>query len=574
MQERLERAGVRPLYNVVDITNYVLLEMGQPLHAFDLAKLAGPEIRVRRAREGELLRTLDGKDRTLSTENLVIADRDRPVALAGVMGGEQSEVTESTKDVLLESAYFDPYRVQVTANSLTLMTEASRRFGRGVDPNLPPVAAARAAGLLEDIAGGTVELPASESAVRRFEKRLVTVRPEKVSALLGVGIPTSEMVRSLESLGFEVSGEEPLEVLAPTHRGDIAEPVDIIEEIGRAYGYERLPDAPISTGMHGPEENPEWDFQQLVRESMVGLGFTEALTPTLGDPQKLTLTWELTHDDDEGPPSFVELINPPSPRAKALRTDLAAGLLDVVARHLNHGAASTRVFEIGRVFRSSGSDDEPRPLERLQLAFAVSGTVDPRSWEEERDYDFYDAKGYAEALLARLGVDIPGLEIYSSPAWKSGEAAELRASSRVGWVGCFAPKRAHAWKLERPVLLFLAALDDIRAASRKAGRFTVFSRFPGVKRDLAFFVPDAATHAEIVTRMHKAAGKLLDSVRLFDVYRGRGVPEGQKSLAYSLVFSDPERTLQESEIESLQEQIVRALAKHLGATLRERPTRG
>lgn len=575
LAERLERAGIRPLYNVVDVTNYVLVELGQPLHAFDLARLAGPEIRVRRAAAGETLTTLDGKRRELSAEYLVIADRERAVALAGVMGGSDSEVTDATRDILLEAAYFDPYRVQVAANALGLMTEASRRFGRGSDPNLPPVATARALELLREVAGGTPELPVSEAAARTFAPLVLRLDPQRARALLGAEIPAAEMRRSLDALGLAARGEEPIEVTVPTRRRDIAEPVDLIEEVGRSYGLENLPDVPAAAGVSDAVLTPEQEFERRVRETLVGFGFTEVLTPSLGDPKRLALTWDLTHGPEAGPPRFVALANPPAPEAGVLRSDLAAGLLTVVAHHLRHGAPGTRVFEVGRVFApSAGAAAGAFPEETVQVGFAVAGLADPHSWEHEREVDFFDAKGLAEAFLGRLGVDGPEVRAHASPAWKSGEAAELRASLRAGWVGRVEPRRARAWKLDRPVYLFLAALDALAAAARRGGHFAAFSRLPAVKRDLAFFVPVRVPHAEVAARMRAAAGDLLQSVRLFDVYDGQGVPPEHRSLAYTLLFAHPERTLLESEVEAAQAAIVRALGESCGAVLRERPTKG
>jgi phenylalanyl-tRNA synthetase beta chain len=581
LAERLERAGVRPLNNVVDVTNYVLLELGQPLHAFDLARLAGPEIRVRRAHAGERLRTLDGKERILSGEHLVIADRERAVALAGLMGGADSEVTDATRDLLLESAYFQPFRVQVAANGLGLMTEASRRFGRGLDPNLPPAAAARALALLSELAGGTPELPAGEAATARFEPLTLSLDPRRARALLGAEISSEDMKTHLGRLGFAArtagaGGDAALEVTVPTRRRDIGEAVDLVEEIGRSFGLENLPDVPAGAGASGAEITPEQDFLRRVRETLVGFGFTEVLTPTLADPRRLALTWDLAHDRDDGDPRFAALANPPAPEAGVLRSDLAAGLLTVVAHHLRHGAPGTRVFEVGRTFTPRSDPPAPGefPEESVQVAFAVAGLADPESWEGEREVDFFDAKGLAESFLARLGVDTPETRAYSASAWKPGEVAELRAPARVGWIGRVEPRRARAWKLDRPVYLFLASLDALARAARRTGPFAAFSRFPAVKRDLAFFVPSHVPHAVVEAKMRAAAGDLLQSACLFDVYRGQGVATDRKSLAYTLLFAHPERTLLESEVEAAQAEIVRMLAAEVGAVLRERPTKG
>jgi phenylalanyl-tRNA synthetase beta chain len=310
-----------------------------------------------------------------------------------------------------------------------------------------------------------------------------------------------------------------------------------------------------------------------VREGLVGLGFAEALTPSLCDPRKLALTWELAAGPLAGAPGLVSVGNPPAPEASALRSDLAAGLLGVVAHHLRHGATGTRVFEIGRVFAPAAAAGEP-PREEVQIAFAVAGLADPGSWEGEREVDFHDAKGLAEALLERLGVDAPAFHAYAAPAWKAGEAAEVRAPHGVGRIGRVEPRRARAWKLDRPVYVFLAPLAALAGAARGARPFAAFSRFPAVKRDLAFFVPARFPQSAVEARVRAAAGEYLQSVRLFDVYEGAGVPADHRSLAYALLFAHPERTLQESEIEAAQAAIVRALGESFGAVLRERPAKG
>ncbi len=569
LRERLERAGVRSVHNVADVTNYVLLELGQPLHAFDLRTLAGPEIRVRRARAGEAMRTLDGRTRALGPENLVIADAERAVALAGVMGGAHTEVTEETRDLLLESAYFEPYRIQVTANGFTLRTEASRRFGRGVDPNLCLVAARRAAELLAELAGGRPEWPVTDRAARRFAPRRLTLAPEHTNALLGSRLEPRTMADSLRALGFAVEREEPLEVVVPTFRQDVLEPVDLIEEIGRAFGFENLPEAPTASGTSRLGTDPAWTFRQRAREILVGLGFSEILTPTLSAPRKLERTWSLARD---GEPRLARLANPPSPDASALRSDLVAGLLEVAAHHWHHGARATRLFEVGVVFDEVGG--EPPTREEQQLAFLIAGPAEPAAWSGERECDFHDAKGLAEALLARLGVDSPTTHAYSAPGWKSGETAELRSPSPVGRVGRLHPSLARAWKLDRPLYAYVVSLAALSEAARGIERFRDFSRLPSVTRDLAFFLPARVPNADVEATIRGAGGELLSGLRLFDVYEGRGVPAGHRSLAYALAFSHAERTLQEAEIQVLQDGIVRALAERFGAVLRERPAPG
>ncbi len=575
LAERIERAGMRPINNVVDITNYVMLEMGHPLHAFDLATLDGPEIVVRRARPGEPMTTLDGRARRLSSEHLVIADRSQPTVIAGVLGAAFVEVGEKTTDLLLEAAIFDPVRVQRVVSDQSIMSEAARRYGRGVDPALSPAAMGRAIALLEELAGGRLEGPATDVRARGVEPLDLELRPAHVARLLGAKPGRERLKNDLKWLGFRVSDpveggnghdDVPLVVGVPTRRRDVTTTVDLIEEAGRAFGYDRLPDVPLVTGGSVGTRTPERRLRHDVRQAWIGLGFTECLTPSLANPETLAKTWPLFH---AGEPRFVTLRNPAGPETSTLRTDLVAGLLSVVAHNLRHGAEGLRIFEVGRIFlaRSGGElPDEPWHVVAL-----VTGQRFAAAWDSgQAPVDFFEAKGLFEAFLERLGVDSPDWAPYSPRGWKSGEAAELRTKVRVACAGRLNPRLARAFDVEVPLYAFVADLGALERHRRGSDRFVPYARLPGVKRDLAFFLSEDVPHARVEALLRKSGGPLLAELRLFDVYTGKGVPAGQKSLAYSLTFQAADRTLAESEVEAVQKNIVDALVAETGATLRDR----
>ncbi len=577
--ERLERAGMRAVNNVVDATNYVMLEMGHPLHAFDLATLDGATIVVRRARAGETMTTLDGKARTLGAEHLMIADATRSTCIAGVMGAQEVEVSEATTDLLLEAAWFDPVRVQRAVSDHGIMSEAARRYGRGVDPNLAPAAMARALTLFAELAGGTPDGPATDVRGRRFDPVELELRPSRVTRLLGVRIGRDRLVKDLGALGFavvdpapglgEAQDDIPLLVTVPTRRRDVTRPVDLVEEAARAFGYDNLPDVPLATGGSVGTRPPERRLKETVRDAFVGLGFRECLTPTLDDPTRLALTWPLLPRGAAGEtPAFVTVQNAAGPETSALRSDLVSGLVRVAAHNLRHGATGLRLFEIGRVFA-------PRlgailPEERTQVAALVTGPRYGEAWDQPQAADFADAKGLWEAFLVHLEVDSLDWRPYASRGWKSGESAELRAKVHVACAGRLGPRLARQLEIEPPTYLFVADFEGLMRARKPRTRFAPFTRLPGVTRDLAFFLPVDVPHATVVSIVRKAGAPLLSDLRLFDVYEGKGVPDGKKSLAYTMTFQAAERTLTEADIETVQRGIVDALATQVGAVLRDR----
>lgn len=571
---RLEAMGQRSINNVVDLTNLVLFEFGQPLHAFDLDRLAGPAIVVRRAKPGETIVTLDGRPHELNPEVLVIADRDRPVALAGIMGGADSEVGGSTTSLLLECASFQPQRVRRGARSLGLATEASKRYERGVDPGVGPAAAARFLSLLLELCPGAA-LGHSRQLRTAPTQRELRLRASRCSRLVGLPFPDDRCRELLESLEFGVRrGADDLIVTVPTWRPDVTLEDDLVEEVARANGYDRIPEAPPETGGTFARRSPRERAVRRAREAMQSLGFDEAWSGSLVSESEALACRALL--GDEAP--LVRLQNPLSRESEVLRPNLVPGLLRSLAHNLKQGAGGVRLYEVGAGFLDRGGR---LPEERLMVAAIAAGprwrhAHDPRPAGPEHAYDpgapfdFFDAKGLWEAWFGEMRVDSPEWRAYSAAGWKPGASAEVAvAASRIAWAGTLGQSLLRAWEIEASVQLFVALLDPLVEGLSQPARARVPGRFPPVRRDLAFFVPRVVTHAQVHRCLAGAAGETLSSLELFDVYEGPGTPPGMKSLAFALQFASPGRTLAEAEVLELQSRMVAAVARECGGQLRE-----
>lgn len=550
MQRRLLACGMRPISGPVDVTNYVLLERGHPQHAFDLAKLRGRAIVVRRPRRGErTITTLDGVERALERDDLLICDAEGPVAVGGIMGGADSEVGEGTTEVLLEAAYFDPKRILRTARRLGLRTEASVRFERGADPEAVPSAASRAAALIAEIGGGTVAQGAIDVYPKPIKPKPIRLRVARANAVLGITQIPAEMASALTALGCRVESQTrtALRVVPPTFRPDLRIEPDLIEEVARLYSYNRIPLTLPASGRLGGLTD-EQSLRRLVRRILLGSGLSEAQTlsmlpPSL--PDRLGLAsghpWRDT----------LVLENPLSEEESVLRSSLIPGLLLAASKNLARRNTTVSLFEIGNTFAPS---DGELPIERLRVAWLQTGPV-PTSWHRpHRDFDFFDAKGVLARVAEGLGVaqglgDGVGFEHAESEPMHPGRSGRvLLDGEEIGVVGELHPRAARALDLPSRVALGEVRLAPLLAAVRTAAPGAL-ARFPAVTRDLALLVPASTPAAEVETLIRRAGGELLEAVEVFDLYPGEefGQP-GKVSLAFSLSFRHPERTQTDAEV--------------------------
>lgn len=565
---RLAAAGFRSINNVVDATNYVLREYGQPIHAFDATRIGGGEIRVRRARAGERLTLLDGRDVALHDGVQVIADRDLPMALAGIMGGRESGVTAATTSVVLESACFDARLTRSAAASLGVETDASIRFGQGVDPEAVAPALDATARLLADVAGGSVAAAIVDEWPGRREPRTIRLRIGRMADLLGMAIEPAAATRALASLAIEQEGawsregtDEGGTFRVPSFRHDLEIEEDLIEETARVIGYDAIPTALLPTAFAPAAEPAETTLIRRVVETAAGLGFHEALTHVLvGEIPEEAREGIADHD-------VWTIQNPKSRELKHLRASLLPDLLECAARNLHVGIADVRLVEAGKVFRAT-----PAPLgsERLEAALVLAGA--PDAWDRpgaDRDR-FLELKGSLEGLFEALGIDGWRTDSYHEACWNRGSGVVFGAAAgTLGRMGEVAPSLARPLGLTQPAWAAVIDLAVVSAAAPTGRRYRDVPRYPASKRDLAVIARPDVTHEDLLATIRAAGRPLLDSVRLFDVYAFReGEHAGRRSLAYALEFRSAERTLTDREVEESFAAIVRALRTERGATLR------
>jgi len=570
--ERLQACGVRPVNNVVDVTNCVMFELGQPLHAFDMDTLAKRDGRtmvgVRAARPGETLTTLDGAARALDEDTLCITDANGVVALAGVMGGEATEVREATTTVLLESACFQTSSISRTSRRLGLISEASLRMERGVDPNLAARASDRAAALIAEVAGGAVDMGIVDVYPGRREPIVLPLRPARVNAVLGAEVPRDDIVDILSRLGLDVrSNGDDLSATVPTFRPDLDREIDLVEEVVRVWGMGRVPSTlPGGRERVGSRSVPQ-QATAGIGDALRGAGLHEHIGWTLSDPADVRrLGWTLGPDE-----LLVELINPMAEDQSVLRWTLLNGLLRTVARNQRRGVPNVRLYEIGTVFRTA--DGRKQPKERGMVAGALAGSWEASAWNQPATaLDFFDGKGVLETLFDALHVAKWRLRAADHSWLQSGRSADiLLGSDVVGWIGEVAPSVLDAFESAGPVTVFemaLPALQKAAVAAQVARSYRDIPRYPAVELDLALVVDESVTAERVQQAMKSAGGQLLESVRLFDVYRGPGVPEGRKSLAFALAFRSPDRTLTADEIQPLHDKVVSKATAAVGGELR------
>lgn len=559
MTEKLRRAGLRSISPVVDVTNFVLIELGQPMHAFDKAKLEGG-IEVRMAHAGESLELLDGQVVMLRPDTLVIADSKKPLAMAGIMGGQGSSVSTETRDIFLESAFFDPLAAAGKARSYGLHTDSSHRFERGVDFRLQADAIERATALIMDVCGGEAgPLTVAQSLPHQPKRAPITLRAERISKLLGFAMPAAEVDDILSRLGMTVVAQDGgWQVTPPSWRFDISIEVDLIEELARIHGYNNLPvTAPRADVRLAPQSETAVSEARLKR-LLVDLGYQEAITMSFVEPGLLAKL------DPASTP--LALANPLSADLSVMRTTLWAGLLKAVLHNQNRQQPRVRLFETG--LRFVPAKDGLRQ-ERM-LAGVVSGTVNVELWSHiKKDIDFFDIKGNIERVVALLGAsDRVGYKSSAHPALHPGQTAELEMNGQsVGWVGALHPNLLADLGLAGPVYLFEICLEQLGEGRLPA--FAELSRFPEVRRDIAVLCGRDVLAADILASVREVAGTELRDCRLFDVYEGQGVASGQRSLAIGMIWQHPERTLQEDEVQARVDAVVDRLKTRFGVSLRD-----
>jgi phenylalanyl-tRNA synthetase beta chain len=565
LRNALEKVGIRSISNVVDVTNYVMLEIGQPLHAFDyhLLDAAGgkPAIVVRCAAEGEKFTTLDGKQHTLTSQMLLIADRAKAIALAGVMGGQNTEINEKTVDVLIESAYFKPQNIRATSKKLDLRTESSYRFERGADIEASDWGSRRAAQLILQTAGGQLAEGVVDAYPKRFESKPIKLRHAKTDALLGVKVPVDESIRYLQQLGLKVAEEshESCAISVPSFRVDLKREVDLIEEVARLYGVNRIP-ATAPRGAIGVNTyDPVHDTINDARQIMTGLGLNEA--------QGQTLISHAGAQRASTDPIFLE--NPLSSDMDVLRPSLIPGLLDSLRHNLTRKTNDVPLFEIGRVF--SNSNGQPR--EERRIAIAITGQRNPLFWSGEsrnETFDAYDLKGIIETFIEDFGLRGVTYTRRDSTTPLFIESATVNLGKQIlGEIGQLIPTLARSYDLRDAVYVGELSLDLLLARRNTTRSFKSLPAYPSIRRDVAMIVSEGTTHDRVLNVVKQSKPQNLENVELFDVFRGRNVPEGQKSMAYAFTYRSLDKTLTDQEVNVAHEKLLVQLRDALQATIRD-----
>lgn len=578
--KRLEAIGQRPINNVADITNYVLHEMGQPLHAFDLARLSGQRIVVRRARPAEKITTLDGVERELSGDMLVIADAERPVALAGIMGGEDSEISDATVDVLIESAYFDPDSVRRTARALGMDTEASRRFERGADYGGVLRAQQRCVELICKIAGGVATEDSLDVQKELPAERLVQFRPARVQRLTSLQVAPEEMLRILTSLGFapaEAPGisrshngdEASTTFVVPSWRIDVRLEEDLIEEVARHVGYDRIGSALPPANAAG-EYQPSGMQVRAMRRTLAAFGYSEAINFSFIDTG---------HDDqieplpelivDGGSDRFVTLRNPILDESVRMRPSLVPGLLSSIRNNFNHGRKDVRLFEIGRVFAGSHSGELPEERESLAL-LATGGALEEERSEAPRDVDFYDLKGALEAAAEAMKLGRLNFVAADVKHLRPGQAAAIQLGDYqpVGSIGRLADNVASAYKFRQAVYVAELNLSALLGSGERPVQYKTLARFPSIIRDVTLLVARNITLADLIGSIRDQAIPDCRDVKLVGTYEGSNIPVDQRSVTLRLEYRSEERTLRDDEVEEMHRQLIDVVTKKFAAALR------
>ncbi len=564
LQQRLLASGMRPISNIVDVTNYVMLEYGQPLHAFDCNEVDNRQIIVRRGGDGEIVTTLDGVERTLHRDILVIADKARAIAVAGIMGGAATEITSDTTTVLLESANFNQAVIHEGSISLKLSSEASLRFEKGLSRDLPMVALKRATQMMLELTGAKAAKGIIDIYPGKREEEPIVLSSSEVKRLVGIEMGIDDIIKALECFGFVCRpSESPMKIMVdiPWWRTDISCDADLIEEVARIYGYDNIPTTTLSAQLPIRESIPILPFKQKVRDILVGCGFQEVITYSLTSMEIMRM---LSPELRLIGPQPAKVANPMSREQEYLRTTLRAGLLSVIARNQRYQQKGVRVFELGRVFIPRKRD---LPYEKEVLCAMIGGLQRELFWRrEEEPIDFFIAKGVAETLLSRIGLVASFLPADDESLYPGRTASMTIGNEVVGVVGELHPKVLNAFELTEATYLIEFDIEKLMSLVSGDYKYKTISRYPSIVRDLALLVDKQITYQQVYAIIRDSP--LITHVGLFDLYFGKQVPAGKKSLAFRITYQSESHTLVDEEVDEVQRHILDRLAKELGATLR------
>jgi len=566
LQNRLISAGIRPINNVVDVTNYVMLEYGQPLHAFDASQVKDGHIIVRQAKAGEQVVTLDDQERTLKEGALLITDPEKVIAIAGVMGAANSEVTNETKDIIIESAYFAGPSVRLTSKELGLRSEASSRFEKGVDPERIHAAANRAAQLLAELAGGRIMAGVAEEQVKSFPRAEISLSITKLNHVLGTTLSNEEVANIFERLAFdyENKGHE-IRVEVPTRRPDITIEEDLMEEVARLYGYDQIP-ITLPTGVTTPgSRTKKQQIRLLAKKYLQGAGLNQVVTYSLTSKQ--SANWKGLFAEEAKP---IELAMPMSEERSHLRTSVVPNLLEVAQYNKNRKNADTQVFEIGHIFVTDQEKLTSLPKEQEVIAGVLTGLWQLHPWQQVKvPVDFYVAKGIIEGLLDKLGIKAYQFEATSFTGYHPGRTAKISVQGEtIGILAQLHPQKQKEFDLDASYL-FELSLDKLLELVTDDILYTVLPKFPSIQRDLAIVVDKEVIAGQVAEEIQSVGAPLVKSVQLFDLYEGDRIEQGKKSLAFSLLYLDPEKTLTDEEVQEVHDRVVQVLETKWNAQLRK-----
>lgn len=554
LQSYLMKAGMRPVNNIVDITNFVMLEYGEPLHAFDLDDLEGKKIIVRQAKEGEILTTLDGVERKLDSDDIVIADAIQPIGLAGVMGGLDSEITNETRTILLEGANFNSKNVRLTSKKFGLRTEASTRFEKGIDPDICKKAVDRVCQLVEQIGAGTVVANDIDVYNEKTVEKEITVRPERTKMLLGVDIEVEKMLDYLNSLGIESKFEDGvIKSIAPSYRLDLSIEADLIEEIGRLYGFHNIESKPLVGGLTRGTRPYETTIENKAKNILTGMGLNEVMTYSFISPKAYD---KINMKEDK----YIKLLNPLGEDFSVMRTTLIPNMLDLLTNNINKGIDSVYAYEIGSIFLPKQLPVVELPEERKVLSLGLYG----------KDVDFYFLKDVIESMLGQLGInDLTFIREEKNNVFHSGRAANIIIDEEaIGSIGEIHPDIADNYDIDERVYIATIDFEKIVELTNLDRKYRELPKYPAITRDIAMIVDEDVMVGDIEATITKHGKGLIEDIKLFDIYRGEGIGEGKKSVAFSIIYRSYERTLRDEEISEIQESIISDLESSFHGKLR------